>query len=68
MKHRRKLDPKVDLAGAAPETLAAALLRNRNPALRSPQVGKPVVGDRIAVEKVATDHFGDGISHLNKGV
>ena len=29
MKYRPKLDPKVDLAGATPETLARALLRNR---------------------------------------
>ena len=29
MKYRPKLDPKVDLKGATPETLARALLRNR---------------------------------------
>jgi len=28
-KYRPKLDPKVDLKGATPETLARALLRNR---------------------------------------
>lgn len=28
------LDPARDLAGATPETLAAALFRNENPALR----------------------------------
>ena len=30
MPYRPKLDPKVDLAGATPEKLARALLRNRN--------------------------------------
>lgn len=31
MKYRPKLDPKVDLKGATPETLARALLRRKVP-------------------------------------
>ena len=37
-----RIDPKVHLKGATPETLAAALLRNR---LLPRGVGKPVGGD-----------------------
>ena len=58
------LDPARDLAGATPETLARALLRNRS--LRPRAGGKPVVGDEVAVEKVATDETSDGIPHLRK--
>ena len=63
MKYRPKLDPKVDLAGATPETLARALLRNR---LRPRPAGKPVVGDRVAVGETPTDRPGDGIPHPRK--
>lgn len=55
------LDPKRDLAGATPETLARALLRT---SVR----GKPVVRDKASVEKVAADKAGDGITHLVDGV
>lgn len=55
------LDPKRDLAGATPETLARALLR--------PRVGgKPVVRDEVPVEKVPADKAGDGVSHLVDGI
>ena len=58
------LDPARDLAGATPETLARALLRNR---LRPRAGRKPVVGDQVAVEKVSTDEPGDGVPHLDEG-
>ena len=58
-----RVDPKVDLAGATPETLARALLRNR---LLPGGVGKPVVGDQVAPEKPLADKTGDGIAHLRK--
>ena len=63
MKYRPKLDPKVDLAGATPETLAAALLRNP---LRPRARRKAVVGGQVAVEKVPADEPGDGVPHLRK--
>jgi len=44
MPYRPKLDPKVDLAGATPETLARALLRRVEPLCPGTR-GKPVVGD-----------------------
>lgn len=59
------LDPARDLKGATPEKLARALLRQ--PHLRSGAGRKPVVGDQVAVEKVAPDEPGDGIAHLRKG-
>lgn len=63
MPYRPKLDPKVDLKGATPETLARALLRNRK---LSPRVGKPVAGDQVAVEEVPADHAGNCIPHLDE--
>ena len=60
-----RIDPAVDLKGATPKTLAAALLRNR---LLPRGVGKPVVGDEIAPEEPLADEPGDGIPHLNEGV
>ena len=51
------LDPKRDLVGATPETLAKALFR-RVESLRPRSAGKSVVGDQVAVEKVATDKPG----------
>ena len=59
------LDPARDLAGATPETLARALFRRVEP-LRPRAGGKPVGGDEVAVEEVATDEPGDGITHLRK--
>ena len=56
------LDPKRDLVGATPETLARALLR---PLLR-PHRAKAVVRDEIPVEEVVPDHAGDSVSHLRK--
>ena len=61
---RPMLDPARDLAGATPEKLARALLRNRN--LRPRPGGKPVVGDEVAVEKVAADKPGHRVPHLRK--
>ena len=63
MKYRPKLDPKVDLVGATPETLAKALFRPLGP---RPAV-KPVVGDQVAVEEVPTDQPRDGVTHLDDG-
>lgn len=63
MKYRPKLDPKVDLKGATPESLARALLRGKNrPSSR--HVGKPVGADKVAVEEPPSDHAGDGTTHL----
>ena len=59
------LDPARDLAGATPETLAKALLRNRN--LRPGPGGKPVRRDQIPVEEPAADEAGDGVPHLGDG-
>ena len=54
------LDPKVDLKGATPETLARALLR---PTGRR----KPVVDDQVAVEEPAADEAGNCVPHLDEG-
>ena len=59
------LDPKRDLAGATPETLARALFRRIKP-LRPSRRGKPVVGNKVAVEKVAPDKPSNGVAHLGK--
>lgn len=64
MKYRPKLDPKVDLAGATPETLAAALLRSP---LRPRARRKAVRADQVAVEQVPADEAGDGVPHLDEG-
>lgn len=58
---RPMLDPKRDLKGATPETLARALLRPR----RAPET---VVGDQVEVPKVATDQPGDREAHLRESV
>ena len=58
-----RIDPAVHLKGATPETLAAALLRNR---LLPRGVGKPVGSDKLAPEKPLADQPGDGIAHLGK--
>ena len=67
MTYRPKLDPKVDLAGATPEKLARALFRRVEPLRPSPG-GKSVVGDKVAVEEVATDETGDSVPHLDESV
>ena len=60
------LDPKVHLKGATPEKLARALFRRTEPlALR---VRQPVAGDEVAVEEVATDEPGDGVTHLDDSI
>ena len=66
MTYRPKLDPKVDLIGATPETLARALFQRTEP-LRPGTRRKPVVSDKIAVEKITPDKAGDGVPHLDDG-
>ena len=66
MTYRPKLNPKVDLKGATPETLARALFRRTEP-LRPPRVRKSVRRDQVAVEEVATDEPGNGVPHLDDG-
>ncbi len=57
------LDPKRDLAGATPETLARALLRP----LLGPRPGaKAVVSGQVPVEKVAANETSDSIPHLGE--
>lgn len=51
------IDPDVDLKGATPETLARALLRNRNLPRR---VGKPVANNEVTEQEVAANKPGDG--------
>ena len=58
------LGSKCDLKGATPEKLARALLRQ--PHLRPRTGGKPVVGDQVSIEKVATDEAGNRVPHLRK--
>ena len=65
MKYRPKLDPQVDLAGAIPETLVRALLRNRNPRPRS--TGKSVVSDLVPVEEAPSNQQGNDVPHLGDG-
>ena len=59
------LDPKRDLAGATPETLARALFR-RTGTLRPGTRRKAVVHDEITEKKPATDKTGNGVSHLSE--
>ena len=60
------LDPKRDLAGATPETLARALFRRVEP-LRPPRTRrKPVVRDEGDVEQVPADEPRDGVPHLRE--
>lgn len=66
MTYRPKLDPKRDLAGATPETLALALLGKKPKKL--PGAGsEPVVGDEAPVEQPPADETGDGVPHLGEG-
>ena len=66
MPYRPKLYPPVDLKGATPEALARALFRRTSPLPGA--VGKPVVGNEVAVEEVPADQSGDGVAHLAKRV
>lgn len=68
MKYRPKLDPKVDLKGATPESLARALFRRNVPYSRPSGGIKPVVGGEIDVEEVAPDEADNGVPHLGEGV
>ena len=63
--YRPKLDPKVDLKGATPETLARALFRRTEPL--DPTRRKSVRRDQVAVEEPTTNEAGDGIPHLDEG-
>ena len=58
------LDPKRDLAGATPETLARALLRPTRPRAAR----QPVVRDEVPVEEVSADESSDGLAHLHERV
>ena len=60
------LDPKRDLAGATPETLAKALFRRVTP-LRPSAGRKAVVTDKVSVEEISANQPGDGIPHLREG-
>ena len=57
------LDPKRDLAGATPETLARALFRP----LRARAARQPIVADQVTVEEVPADEPRDGAAHLSEG-
>ena len=59
------LDPKRDLAGATPETLARALFRRIKP-LRPSTRRKAVVRDQITEKKPAANKAGNGVSHLGE--
>ena len=60
------LDPKRDLKGATPETLARALFRRVEP-LRPPRPRrKPVVRGESAVPQVSPYEPEDGVPHLRK--
>ena len=67
MPYRPKLDPERDLKGATPEKLARALFRRVEP-LRPGSRRKPVVRDKVPVEKVAPDQPSDGVAHLGESV
>lgn len=56
------IDPKRDLKGATPEKLARALLRP----LRPRSGAQAVVGNKVTVQKVATDKAGNRVAHLSK--
>ena len=60
---RMVIDPEVHLKGATPETLAAALLRNR---LLPSGVGETVGGNEVSPEEPLANEAGDGIAHLGK--
>ena len=66
MTYRPKLDPKVDLAGATPETLAKALFRRTEP-LRPGTRRKAVVGDQVTVGEPPADEADVGVPHLDEG-
>ena len=66
MPYRPKLDPKVDLAGATPETLVQALFQ-RTP-LRLRPGGESVISDKPPVAEPAPHKPGDNIPHLDDGV
>ena len=61
------LDPKRDLAGATPETLALALLGRREP-LRPGPAREPVVGDESPVAEGLPHEPGDDFAHLVESV
>ena len=56
------LDPKRDLVGATPEKLARALFRP----LRPRPGGKPVIRNKVAVQKIAPDKASNRVAHLGK--
>ena len=56
------LDPKRDLKGATPETLARALFRQLRPRAGT----ETVLSDEVPVEQIPTDKPRDGVPHLRK--
>ncbi len=60
------LDPKRDLKGATPETLARALFRRVTPLRRPRPTGEAVVGYELPVEQVPADKPRDRAPHLRK--
>ena len=62
---RPMLDPRRDLAGATPETLARALFRRIKP-LRPSRRTKPVFRNKVTVKKPVADKPGNGVAHLGK--
>ena len=65
--YKAKLDPKVDLAGATPETLARALFRRVDP-LAPGTGGKPVVEDEPPVGQSTSSQPDEDRPHLVKRI
>lgn len=61
------LDPKRDLVGATPETLARALLRRVEPLSAPRSRRQPVVRDELAVREAAAHEPEDDAAHLVPG-
>lgn len=61
------IDPKRDLEGATPETLAHALLRPVDRSVSRARV-EAVVRVEVVVEQVSADDPADGVPHLHKRV
>ena len=60
------LDPKRDLKGATPETLARALFRRVTPLRRPGPTGEAVVGYEVPVQQIPSDKPHDRAPHLRK--
>ena len=60
------LDPKRDLKGATPETLARALFRRVTPLRRPRPAGEAVFGYEVPVQQVPADKPRGRAPHLRK--